>query len=77
MGARPVARPSWQEEARRFLGPAYFNEGVFARPHRGELFQRHTCVPCGHHSPTWALFRLHRQTCVAPMGEPPEPLIEP
>jgi hypothetical protein len=74
VGAIVAARPHWQEEALRRLGPAYFSEGVFAHSRRGELFQRHTCVPCGHHSPTWALFRLHRQTCVAPMGEP---LIEP
>jgi hypothetical protein len=65
VGAVVTARPHWQEEALRRLGPAYFSEGVFAHARRGELFQ---------HSPTWALFRLHRQTCVAPMGEP---LIEP
>jgi len=52
------------------VGAAYFSEGVFARSHRGELFQRHTCLACGHHSPTWALFRLHRRTCVAQVGEP-------
>lgn len=65
MGAVVVARPSWQEEARRRLGPTYFSDGIFAHPHRGELFQCYTCLPCGHRSPTMAGFRLHRQTCTA------------
>lgn len=69
MGAVVVARPGWQEEAKRFLGPAYFSEGVFAHSRRGELFQRHTCLACGHHSVTWASFRLHRRTCVAEVAE--------
>lgn len=44
----------------------YFRVGVFAHPHRGQLFNRFTCIACGHHSPTWEGFLAHRLTCPGP-----------
>jgi hypothetical protein len=49
----------------QYVARDYFYDGVFRSPVRGELFNKFTCLVCGHHGRTWESFKEHRVMCKA------------